>query len=134
MSWARETQFFRFRAFDPEAQIGLIKGLLNPQVNRSGDISHFCQQCIGVRSVAFQIVSDNLNVDGRRQSKIQNLSDHVSGQKVKGARREIAWAVSAEAGECNRPSDDDSADSVTRMSASDVPTGAELLYERLMPL
>ena len=77
----RETKLFCFRAFDSEAQIRLIEGLLNPQIRRSGNVSHLLEQCIGIEPVSLQVVSHDLNVDGSRQSKIQNLRDHVGGQE-----------------------------------------------------
>ena len=35
MSWAVKPKLFCFRAFDSEAQIGLVEGLLDPQISRS---------------------------------------------------------------------------------------------------
>ncbi len=61
-----ETQFFSLRAFDSETKIRLIKGLLNPQINRPGNVSHFREQCIRVATVAFEVLADDLNIDGGR--------------------------------------------------------------------
>ena len=94
MSCAREAQLFRFRAFNPEVQIGLIKGLLNPQVSCSRNVSHFRQQRVGIAPISLQVLADNLNIDRGWKSKIQNLSDHVRRQKVEASRPEIALAAS----------------------------------------
>src|SRR6266571_5135379 len=40
-------------------------------------------------TVSLQIMSHNLNVDGSRQPKIQNLADHVSGQESERNTREL---------------------------------------------
>ena len=84
-----ETKFFCFRTFDSEAQIGLIEGLLDPQIGRSGNVSHFLEQRICIAPVSLQIVSHDLNIDGSRQAKIQNLADHVGRQESECHTREL---------------------------------------------
>ena len=77
-----EAELFRFRALDPEAEIGFIEGLLNPQISRSRDVSHFLKQRVCIAPVSLQVVSHHLNINGSRQAKIQNLTDHVGRQEA----------------------------------------------------
>jgi hypothetical protein len=81
MSWGAETKLFSLRTFDPEAQIRLIERLLDPQICRSCNISHFREHCIRIEPIPFQVISHDLNVDRSRQSKIENLADHIGGQE-----------------------------------------------------
>src|SRR5260370_26568693 len=84
-----ETKLFSLRAFDTEAEIGLVERLLDPKIGGSWDISHFREHDIRVAPVPFQVVSDDLNVDGGGQSKIENLSNHVGGQESERNAREL---------------------------------------------
>ncbi len=84
-----ETKLFCFGAFDPHAEVGFIEGLLNPQIGRSGDISHLREQCVCIEPVSLQVVSDDLNVDRCGQAKIEDLADHVGRQESKAHTREL---------------------------------------------
>src|ERR1700687_6239607 len=84
-----ETKLFSLRAFDPQAEIGLIEWLLDPKIGGSGDISHFREQGVRVAPVCFQIVSDDLNIKRGGQSEIENLPDHVGGQESERNAREL---------------------------------------------
>src|ERR1700704_483421 len=84
-----ETKLFSFRTLDPEAEIGLIEGLLDPEIGGSGDISHFREQGVRVAPVCFQIVSDDLNIKRSGQSKIENLPNHVGRQERERNAREL---------------------------------------------
>ena len=59
-----KTKFFSFRTFDSQPEIRLIKGLLNPQIGRSGNTSHFGEQYICIAPVCLQVISDDLYIDG----------------------------------------------------------------------
>ena len=87
----REAEFFSFGAFDSEIQIWLIEELLNSKISRPRDGSHFLKQRVCIEPVSRQVVSDDLNVDGSWQAKIQNLADHVGGQKRECNARELLW-------------------------------------------
>src|SRR5260370_11279681 len=76
-----ETKLLCFRTLDPQAQIRLIKGLLDPQIGSSCDIFQLAEQGIGIALVSLQVVSDDLDIDWGRQAKVQDLADHVGRQE-----------------------------------------------------
>src|SRR2546425_3724456 len=86
---SRKSKLFCLGTFHPEVEIRLIEGLLDAQICGSCDVSHFAEQRICIAPVSLQIMSHNLNVDGSRQPKIQNLADHVSGQESERNTREL---------------------------------------------
>src|SRR5579862_4421065 len=85
----RKAEFLGLGAFDSEVQERLVKGLLDSQVSRAGYVSDLLEQLIRPRAIAFQIVTDDLNVDGRRQPEVQNLSDDIRRQKGEHHTREL---------------------------------------------
>src|ERR1700692_1201866 len=76
-----EAKLFRFRPLDSEAEIWFIEGLLDSQISGSGDGSQFFEKRVCIEPVSLQVVPQNLHVDRSRQSKIQNLPDHVGRQE-----------------------------------------------------
>src|SRR5579862_9168651 len=64
-------------------KIGLVERLLDAQVSRPWHVSNSLHQFACPLPVAFEIVAHHLNIDGRGQSKVQNLRDHVRGEKSK---------------------------------------------------
>ena len=84
-----EAKLFCLCSFDAEAKIWLIEGLLNAQISRAGNISHFREQCVCVLAVSLHVISHDLNIDGCRQSKVQNLCDHVSWQESERNSRKL---------------------------------------------
>src|SRR6516162_1325033 len=60
---------------------GSSKGCWNAQVGGSRDIAEFLKQLAGPNTVAFDIVSDHLDVNGCRQSKVQDLCHHVGREE-----------------------------------------------------
>src|SRR5258708_21499008 len=70
-----------FRTLDPQAQVRLIEGLLDPQVCRSRDVFQFAEERICVALVSLQVVSHNLHIDWSRQAKIKDLAGHVGRQE-----------------------------------------------------
>src|SRR4029077_8669779 len=64
-----------------------IKGLLNPQIDRAWYIPHLLQQRVRKLPVSFQVVADDLYVDGRRKTEVQNLAHDVGREE----RKRDAW-------------------------------------------
>src|SRR5260370_8856264 len=70
-----------------------VKWLLDAQVRRPRHLPHLLQQGIRIGSVALQIGADDLNINRRGQTEIQNLADHIGRQESKGH----AWKLFSQA-------------------------------------
>src|SRR5260370_25957869 len=70
-----------------------VKWLLDAQVRRPRHLPYFLQQSVGIGSVALEVVADDLNINRRGQTEIQNLSDHIGRQESKGH----AWKILSKA-------------------------------------
>src|SRR5271167_3022134 len=77
-------------------QIGLIKGLLNVQVDGSRNLLNPLQQFIRVRPVGLQIVTYNLHINGSGKAEVQNLADDVGRQKREGRPGKLLGKLQAE--------------------------------------
>ena len=53
-----------------------------------------CRTLSAYRAVALEIVADDLNVNGSRQSEVQDLADDVGGQKCKSHPRKFLGSLS----------------------------------------
>ena len=71
------------RAVNVHLEARQIEGFLNAQVNRAGDVFEFAHQPVGKSPVGVKVVPHHLDIDGRREAEIQDLADHVRGQKIK---------------------------------------------------
>ena len=78
----READLLGLGAVHVEMQLGIIEGLLNPQIDRAGNEFQLVQQLFGEIAVGIQIAADDLNVDGSGQAEIQDLGDDVDRQFV----------------------------------------------------
>ena len=54
-------------------QVGIIEGLLDARVGGAGNIADLIQHALGEGAVAVEIGADDLNIDGRGETKIQDL-------------------------------------------------------------
>jgi hypothetical protein len=79
-----------------DEQTRRVERLLDPQVHRARHPAHPVQESLGHRAVARQVVADDLHVERRRESEIEDLADHVDGQEVEGDAREFAAQLRAE--------------------------------------
>ena len=96
MSWARKTQLLQPLCVRLcRRRYGSSKGCWIRRSAVPGTYLIFASSCVRVAPVAFQIVSDDLNVDRSRQSEIQNLADHVSGQESERNPRKLFWQCQA---------------------------------------
>jgi len=91
MSWAVKPSCSGFRTLDSEAQIGLVEGLLNPEICSSWNVFHFLEQRRPITPVPVQVVSHNCTSMGAGKTKVQNLADHVGWQECEGCTRELFW-------------------------------------------
>ena len=64
-----------------DAQVGFIEGLLDAQVGRARDHLDPAQQLVGKAAVVLEVISGHLDVNRRRQAKIQNLAHDVRRKK-----------------------------------------------------
>src|SRR5258708_16680152 len=65
-------------------EVGVIKGLVDGGVGKGRNAVGFLQQPGCDFAIALDNSSVDLDIDGRRQTKVQHLSDDVRGQEVKG--------------------------------------------------
>src|SRR5258707_15743011 len=86
-----ETKVLCFRTIVTQAQIRMIKGLLDPQIGSSCDIFQLAEQRIGIALVSLQVVSDDLDIDRGRQAKVQDLADHVGRQECEARTWKLFW-------------------------------------------
>ena len=93
-----------------------------------------CHQPVRELRGCRDIAPDHLDVDRRRQAEIQDLADDIGRQKEKVTPGNSLRQCSTADHGCTPRSDGGLRLSDTMISASPGPIGAELLYERLMPL
>ncbi len=74
----------RLGAVHPKVHIGFIEWLLDARVGYARYVFHLIQQGIREGLIPLQISPHHLNVDGSRQAKIKDLSDHIGRQERKG--------------------------------------------------
>ena len=70
-----------FGAIDREVDLGLIEELVNAKIDGARNSAQLAEQVDREHPVRLDIRAGNLNVDGRRQSEVENLADHVGGQE-----------------------------------------------------
>src|ERR1700722_11330826 len=80
----REAELLRLCPFDGHVQIRLIEGLLHAEIYDAGDRTDLSENLVRPHAISLKIVADHLNVDGSRQPEVENLRDHVGGQKGEG--------------------------------------------------
>ncbi len=78
-----ESKLLGLRSLDSHMEIGLIERLLHAEVNGARYRADLFEDLVCPDTVAFEIVTDHLNVDRSGQSEVQNLRDHVRGQERK---------------------------------------------------
>src|ERR1700688_3213256 len=86
-----EAKFFCLRPLDSEAQIWLIKRLLDSQISRSGDGSQFLEKRVCIEPVPLHVVSHNLYIERSRQSNIQYLTHHLGRQEGECHACKLFW-------------------------------------------
>src|SRR4029077_12211138 len=77
------------RAVHIDVQLGLIKGLLDVQVDRTRNVADSLQQVIRKSAIVLLVVSHDLNIDGSGQTEVQNLADNVSRKEREGYTWEL---------------------------------------------
>src|SRR6185369_17808750 len=70
--------------------------LLDAQVGCSRDIADALQQFVGNHAIGLQIIPDDLHIDGRRQSEVQDLTDYIRGQERERHARKLLGQVEPE--------------------------------------
>ena len=66
---------------------------MDAQVHRAGHASELAQKIRREGVIGFDVRTGHLNVDGRRQTEVQNLADDVGREKVEGDARETRAAA-----------------------------------------
>lgn len=74
---------------DIRVDLGVVEGLLNTQIDCSGNRLELSQQPVGILTIFFKSNTGYLDIDSSRQTKIENLTDDIGWQKGKGHRRKI---------------------------------------------
>ena len=75
---------------------GIVEGLLNAKVDEAGNLAQLAEHLVGLGLAGVRIVAFNLDVDGRGQSKVENLRGNVGGQRIKRGFGENAGQVIAQ--------------------------------------
>jgi len=103
------------------------------QIDGAGDAAQFLQEIIGELAVVRSVEPDDLDIDRRGQTEIQYLAHHVGGRKANGGGRVRNGQPGAKRADVGR-----GGFVMPRQVDVDVgiagPTGAEVLYAKLMPL
>ena len=68
-----------FRAVHVDMEFRVIEVLLNARVDDTRYLAYLVQYLVGDLSIALDVGALDLNIDGRGQAKVQNLSDDVGG-------------------------------------------------------
>jgi hypothetical protein len=68
---------------------GIVKFLLNPYVGQAGDMPQLAPYGVSHLAIGLKILSFDLDIHGSRQSEVEDLCGHVSGQEVEGSAREF---------------------------------------------
>src|SRR5262249_21446135 len=84
-----------FGAVDGDVKLGIIELLLDAKVGYARHLAELPDHPVGKLTVALNIGSLDLYVDGRRYAEVQDLADHVGGQEVK--RRSGEFAIESAA-------------------------------------
>ncbi len=71
-------------------QLRQIERLLDARVRRARDVFDLIEQLVCILAVPLNIVADDLDIDGRGQSEVQNLADDIGWQKIKSHAGKIA--------------------------------------------
>ena len=71
-------------AIHVDHEFGIVEGLLDAQVGGSGDVLDLVEQLLGEGAIAVQVGADDLDIDGRGKAEVEDLRDHVDGQRVEG--------------------------------------------------
>ena len=58
-----------------------MQSLRDRDIRDAGDTAHLCSQSLGVGHVRREVATDDLDVEGCRQAKVQNLRRDVPGRK-----------------------------------------------------
>src|SRR5215471_3564949 len=77
-----KTELLRTRAIDFQLQFGRIRDLVQTNVDGAGNLSQAALD-FACDPVVLRGISGDLDINRRRQTKIQNLADDVSGLKIK---------------------------------------------------
>ncbi len=64
-------------AIDGEVERGQGQHLLHVDISRPRDLSHAVRDLLGDEVVGLHVGADDLDVDGRRQTEVQDLGDDV---------------------------------------------------------
>src|SRR6185312_12082608 len=72
-----------------DVDLRIVEHLLNAGIRNARDGANAFEQIGGVGIVGRLIVADDLNIDRRRQSEIQDLGDDVGGQERKRRARKF---------------------------------------------
>src|ERR1035438_1462565 len=94
----REASLLRLRAIDGDVKPRIIEGLLDAQVRETRHVPELGQNLVRHLAVLFEIGTFYLNVDGRRQSEVQNLRDHIRRQEIEGRFRELCGQSGSQCG------------------------------------
>src|SRR5205807_1201291 len=77
----REAHLFRLGAIHINVQVGLIRRLLNAQVDGSRDVLDFLEQLVGELPVRLHAPSNHLDVNRGWQAEVQDLAYDIGRQE-----------------------------------------------------
>ncbi len=83
-------------AIDVDLNSRQIEELVNAQIHRAGNAAKLAEKIGGESVVGVQVRTGDLNIDGRRQTEVQNLADDVGGQEVERYAGKFARQLAAQ--------------------------------------
>src|ERR1035437_8685702 len=72
---------------------GIVERLLNAKVGETGNVAELGEKLVCLGLACIRVVAFNLNVDGRGQSKVENLRGDIGGLAGKPSWRKTARQV-----------------------------------------
>src|ERR1035437_3502613 len=76
---------------------GIVERLLNAKVGETGNVAELGEKLVCLGLACIRVVAFNLNVDGRGQSKVENLRRDIGGHSAQRHGRRLADEISVNA-------------------------------------
>ncbi len=65
-----------------DKKMRVVERLLDVQIGGPGHVTYILQQLVDKYAIALYVVANDLDIDGGRQTEIEDLGNHIHGQGV----------------------------------------------------
>ena len=72
----------RLGAVDVDVEVRVVEALLDARIDHPRHLAHLIENLVGDDAVVAHVGAVDLDVDRRGHAKIQDLGDHVGGQRI----------------------------------------------------